>query len=85
MPASAPREIPDLLEAFCQQHQLTKREAEIIHLLVRKITTAEGLAVRLKVSKNTVRIHLQNLLSKTQNSSKTELMADIVQFIIAGN
>lgn len=67
-----------------QQHaallisQLSEREREVLGLLVVGSTSAD-IAVRLGISPNTVRTHMQNLLTKLQVHSRLEAAAFAVR------
>jgi two-component system nitrate/nitrite response regulator NarL len=54
--------------------QLTPREREVLSLLCDGIAS-QGLADRLKITRNTVRAHVHNLLSKLQVNSRLEAVA----------
>src|SRR5262249_2774007 len=64
---------PLLLDAY----GLTKREAEIVRLVLRGIATA-GMAVELSISQATVQQHLKSIFDKTGVGSRRELVAHIV-------
>ncbi|MBQ46712.1 MAG: hypothetical protein CMP10_04365 [Zetaproteobacteria bacterium] len=72
------------IEAFTKKHNLTRREKDIFSQLVLKNVTAEGIAKSLEISKNTVRIHFQNIFSKIGITSKSELLGTFVDFLIQG-
>ena len=73
-----------LVHLYAQHFQLSDREEDILHLLTRRIVSAEGIGTRLRLSKNTVRVHLQNIFQKTDTGSKTELLATLIQFAMEG-
>jgi two-component system, NarL family, nitrate/nitrite response regulator NarL len=54
--------------------QLTKREREVLHLLVEGVD-GNSIASALSISSNTVRTHIQNVLSKLQVHSRLEAVA----------
>ena len=58
--------------------QLSRREREVLTLLVRGFT-GEAVAKRLAVSRNTVRTHIQNILMKLQVHSRLEAVTFAVQ------
>jgi DNA-binding NarL/FixJ family response regulator len=64
--ANRASEGPDLLA-----EQLTPREREVLRLLVEGVTGAD-IARRLKISANTVRTHVQSILTKLQVHSRLE-------------
>jgi DNA-binding NarL/FixJ family response regulator len=57
-----------------QLERLTPRERDVLHLLVDGETTS-GIAKRLGVSENTVRSHVQNLMSKMQVHSRLQAVS----------
>jgi DNA-binding NarL/FixJ family response regulator len=59
--------------------QLTPREREVLGLLVEG-ASSEQIAVRLTVSPNTVRTHIQNVLTKLQVRSRLEAAAFAVRW-----
>lgn len=63
---------------FSQKFSLSEREREVFGLLVSRITHSEEIANKLKVSRNTIRNHFQNIFHKTQTGSKTELLAGFI-------
>ena len=77
-------EIRSAVEIFSIKYKLTKRETEILNQLVLKNVTAEGIANTLSISKNTVRIHFQNIFSKMGLTSKSELLGIFIDFLMHG-
>ena len=77
-------EIRRAVEVFSIKYKLTKRETEILNQLVLKNVTAEGIANTLSISKNTVRIHFQNIFSKMGLTSKSELLGIFIDFLMNG-
>lgn len=73
-----------LLKNFIQskstqkQNQLTGREKEIL-LLVAKGLSNQGVAETLAISKGTVKVHMSNILSKLNASSRTEAVFSAAQ------
>jgi len=61
------------------EDQLTPREREVLGLLVEG-ASSEQIAVRLTVSPNTVRTHIQNVLTKLQVRSRLEAAAFAVRW-----
>ena len=67
--------LPSLfLEAFCARHGVSRREQEVIGLLLEGRGTAE-MASRLSISEYTVRDHLKRLYRKTGTRSRSELIS----------
>lgn len=62
---------------------LTRREHEVIELLVQGLTSNRDLARRMVVSENTVKFHLRNILSKLQLHDRKELVAYAVHHGLA--
>jgi DNA-binding NarL/FixJ family response regulator len=60
------------------QNQLTGREKEIL-LLVAKGLSNQGVAETLAISKGTVKVHMSNILSKLNASSRTEAVFSAAQ------
>ncbi len=58
--------------------QLTVREVEVLHLLAEGATSSQ-IAEQLEVSPNTVRTHVQGILSKLQVHSRLEAAAFAVR------
>lgn len=61
------------VDAFAALHRLSRRETEILELLMEGATTL-AMAERLGISPHTVRDHLKNLYRKTAASSRGELL-----------
>jgi two-component system, NarL family, nitrate/nitrite response regulator NarL len=84
--ASAPTESrrPIRVSADVLVEQLTKRERDVLGLLVQG-ATSEGIARRLSISPNTVRTHVQNVLSKLQVHSRLQAATFAVRHGLVGN
>lgn len=67
------------LVKFARKFSLSEREREVFSLLVNKITNSEQIAAKLRVSRNTIRNHFQNIFHKTKTNSKTELLASFIR------
>lgn len=65
-----------LPEKLKSMHSLTDREIEIIKLLM-KGKSSQDISQILFISKNTVDTHRRNILSKTNNTTTSELIAHI--------
>ena len=68
------------LDLFVKENQMTKREREILTLLIQQKVSADELGEALGISKNTVRIHLRNINTKLNISSKSELLGKFIEF-----
>ena len=66
-------------EAALLATQLTDRERELLTLLVQGLNSKE-IAVRLSISPNTVRTHVQSILTKLQVHSRLEAAAFAVRY-----
>ena len=66
------RSAEELLEAFCQCHDLTGRERDIMLMLVDRRTNPQ-IAEALFISENTVKYHVRNVLKKTGCANRVEL------------
>jgi DNA-binding CsgD family transcriptional regulator len=62
--------------AAARRYRLTKREAEVLDLLVRNATTAQ-IAEMLCITPATVRDHVKSLMRKTACSRRSELTARV--------
>ena len=58
--------------------ELTRREREVLSLLVKGLTNA-GIAERLCISRSTVKAHVSNILSKLSVSNRMEAIALTIQ------
>ena len=67
---------------FAKNTELTERELDVLRLLAEGLTDRE-IAERLWLSLSTVRYHVNNLISKTGHSSRTELAVNAVRSGIA--
>ena len=70
---------PEEQHAYLLASQLTAREREILALLAEGMDGVE-IAKKLSVTKNTVRTHIQNILSKLQVHSRLEAAAFAVRY-----
>ncbi len=68
------------LDLFVKENQMTKREKEILALLIQQKVSADELGEALGISKNTVRIHLRNINTKLNINSKSELLGKFIEF-----
>lgn len=83
-PALTPGLARKLLKEFAQPapsqteppaEGLTKREQEVLELLVQGITSNRELADRLFVSENTIKYHLRNILMKLHLQNRAQVIA----------
>ncbi len=58
---------------FAAAHDLTPREQDLMHLILRNMTVAE-IADELIISENTVKYHIRNILQKTGCKNRNELV-----------
>jgi DNA-binding NarL/FixJ family response regulator len=73
------------LEGFNKLYNLSRRESDILGLLVNKVVSAEAIASELGISRNTVRIHFQNIFAKMTASSKSEVLGKFIDYVVAGS
>lgn len=71
------------LESFSRTHRLSRREQEVVRLLVEGLDTTT-MADRLSISRHTVRDHLKHLYRKTGTRSRGELVGLITGAVTAG-
>jgi DNA-binding NarL/FixJ family response regulator len=81
--AAAGRRSPEERYADMVRDHLTPREYEVLALLVEGANTRD-MALRLSVSPNTVRTHVQNVLEKLQVGSRLEAAAFAVRHQLIG-
>jgi DNA-binding NarL/FixJ family response regulator len=81
--AAAGKRAPEEQYADMVRQQLTPREYEVLALLVEGANTKK-MAVRLSLSPNTVRTHVQNILEKLQVGSRLEAAAFAVRHQLIG-
>ena len=65
--------IEDRLKAVSENYNLTERESEVMELAYKGFTNPQ-IAEQLYISKNTVKIHMHNILEKLDISTRTELI-----------
>jgi len=70
-------EVTQLMPLLARVHRFTAREAELVRLLVRGLSTSE-LAGPLHVSEHTVQDHLKSIFDKVGVRSRRELLAALV-------
>jgi two-component system, NarL family, nitrate/nitrite response regulator NarL len=81
--AAAGKRSPQEQYADMVRQHLTPREYEVLALLVEGSNT-KGMAIRLGLSPNTVRTHVQNILEKLQVGSRLEAAAFAVRHQLIG-
>ena len=75
-------ELKEPLVAFVAKYNLSKREHDVLSLLVHQVVSAENISEHLGISRNTVRIHLKNINTKVGTTSKSELLGRFIEFVI---
>lgn len=77
VPVRAAPEVPekeiDPFEQFVEQYGLSKRERDVLELLLRKCSNPE-ISATLNVSENTVKYHVRNVLQKVDCKNRKELI-----------
>lgn len=66
-----PRHIAEHLAERMMRSELTAREIEVLHMLARGLTNKE-IGSALRISSNTVRNHVNNIIEKLEVSDRTE-------------
>jgi len=66
------------VRAFCERNSLTPRESEILALLVEGVVRIKDVAVKLKLSPNTVNNHVNSIFMKTKTRSKSQVLAELL-------
>jgi DNA-binding CsgD family transcriptional regulator len=69
------------VKEFASIHGLTPRETEVFLCLTLKIIQFKDIAIHLNLSPSTVNNHLKSVFEKTRTQSKSELLADFLQYI----
>ena len=75
------RALDNEMKQFCQSFRLTPRESEIVAVLAEGVTRIKDIAVRLKLSPNTVNNHVNSIFMKTKARSKSQLLAMLLNRI----
>ena len=73
-----PQHIADRLTERMMRTDLTGRESEVLHMLVRGLTNKE-IGSALDISGNTVRNHVNSIIEKLEVSDRTEAVAVAIQ------
>ena len=76
-------ELKEPLQAFVDKFSLSRREHDVLALLVHQVVSAENISEHLGISRNTVRIHLKNINTKVGTTSKSELLGRFIEFVIS--
>lgn len=63
---------------------LTDRERQILGLLVDGVTSNRRLAAALRISENTVKFHLRNILAKLQLADRAQVVGYVLRSGLAG-
>jgi len=66
------------LQRIARDYGLTKKESQITKVVVTEGLSNEDLAARLKISKNTIKVHLRNIFKKVGVESKTALTTTVL-------
>lgn len=66
---------------FSRKYSLSKREQDVLTLLVSRVVNAEHISRHLGISQNTVRIHVKNINTKVGVRSKSEILSTFIGFL----
>ncbi len=66
---------------FSRKYHLSKREQDVLILLVSRVVNAEQISRHLGISQNTVRIHVKNINTKVGVRSKSEILSTFIGFL----
>ncbi len=69
------------VRAFCEKSSLTPRESEILTLLVEGVVRIKDVALKLKLSPNTVNNHVNSIFMKTRTRSKSQVLAELLSSV----
>jgi len=72
-----PASPPQLMPLLSRAHRLTPREADLVRLLVRGLSTSD-LSGQLHISEHTVQDHLKSIFDKVGVRSRRELLAALM-------
>ena len=72
-----------LVGAFADRYGLTKRECEIVMLLVSEGGSAASIAERLQLSRHTIHNHFKNVFRRTESESRAALMSRFILEMLA--
>lgn len=82
-PATPSKEVPmgsdevDPLISFSQKYKLTKRQQEIIELIMEGLSNKE-IGTKLYITEGTVKTHIYNIFKKTEATNRNQLMSMIL-------
>ena len=79
---NSPDELKEPMESFVAKYGLSKREHDVLGLLINQVVSAEDISEKLGISRNTVRIHLKNINTKVGTNSKSELLGRFIEHVI---
>ena len=69
------------IQDFCTHLKLSRRESDVVHLLITKTANTAGIAKALKITPNTVNNHFKATFEKTGVRSKTEILRHFIAFV----
>jgi DNA-binding CsgD family transcriptional regulator len=72
-----PPSTPQLMPLLARAHRLTAREAEVVRLLIRGLSTSD-LSGQLHISEHTIQDHLKSIFAKVGVRSRRELLPALV-------
>ena len=67
----------DNMREAARRYGISRREGEVLNLLVQGATTAE-IAAKLHIAETTVQDHIKNIAAKTNSRSRTEIVAKVL-------
>ncbi len=67
----------DALREASRRYSITRRETEVLNLLVQGAATTE-IATALSIQETTVQDHIKNIAAKTNSRSRTEIVAKVL-------
>ncbi len=70
------------VRSFSQKFGFSPRERQVFALLVNNVVTFKDVALRLKVSPNTVHNHFRSIFSKAKVTSKVELLGMFLRYVV---
>jgi DNA-binding NarL/FixJ family response regulator len=65
-------------DKFAKDYSLTKKETEVVRVVVKEGLANEDIAGKLNISRNTVKVHLRNIFKKVNVESKTALASRLL-------
>jgi len=66
------------IDKFAKDYSLTRKETEVVRVVVREGLANEDIAEKLGISRNTVKVHLRNIFKKVGVESKTALASRLL-------